>query len=304
MASEPEAAVVSTAARRASRPLAGAIAAAVTPLTDGGARLDEEAFAPLIRFLAENGLDGILALGTTGEGVLLSVDERRRVASLFLDAAPAGFAVAVHCGAQTTADTATLAEHAAAAGADAVAVIAPPYFALDAASLLEHFAAAAAACAPLPFYVYEFAARSGYAIPVSVIERLRDLAPNLRGLKVSDSPMTAVAPYLLDGLDVFIGAEPLVLEGMAAGAVGAVSGLATAFPDVVAALVRDRAPSAHQTVSAFRTALEGVPFHAAMKEVARARGVPIRPDVRAPLRGLTPEERRLVERLVPPPSGD
>ena len=64
---------------------------------------------------------------------------------------------------------------------------------------------AAEACAPLPFYAYEFAARSGYPIPLGVIERLRRRAPNLVGLKVSDRPWEKLEPYLLEGLDVFIG---------------------------------------------------------------------------------------------------
>src|SRR5437588_9174026 len=105
--------------------LRGTLAAAVTPLRDGGGRLDEGAFAPYLEFLERGGLDGILALGTTGEGILLSVEERRRAAGLFVDAASEGFAVAVHCGAQTTADTVELAADAAEQGAAAVAVIGP-----------------------------------------------------------------------------------------------------------------------------------------------------------------------------------
>ena len=65
--------------------LRGALAAAVTPLRDEGAALDEGAFRPYLDFLAAAGLDGILALGTTGEGILLSAAERRRAADLFLD---------------------------------------------------------------------------------------------------------------------------------------------------------------------------------------------------------------------------
>src|SRR5204863_6673055 len=99
--------------------------------------------------LSAAGLDGVLALGTTGEGIMLSPDERRRAAELFLSARPERFAVVVHCGAQTTADTERLAAHAAGAGADAVAVIGPPYFAFDPPALEEHFARAARACAPL-----------------------------------------------------------------------------------------------------------------------------------------------------------
>jgi len=274
--------------------LRGAIAAAVTPLTADAAALDLDAFEPLVAFLAQGGVDGVLSCGTTGEGVLLSTDERRAATERFLELRPEGFQVAVHAGAQTTAETVALSRHAAEVGADAVAVIAPPYFPLDEAELLAHYVAAAEACAPLPLYVYEFAGRSGYAIPVSVVERLRSEVPNLAGMKVSDTPFAKVEPYLLEGLDVFVGSEPLTLEGMERGAVGAVSGLATAWPEVVAALVHDWDPMAHARVTDLRDRLAGIPFHAALKTVLAARGVPVRPDVRPPLRGLTAEERERV----------
>ena len=273
--------------------LTGAIAAVVTPLTGGGGDLDEGAVGPLTRFLAEGGIDGALVCGTTGEGILLSPSERVRVAERFVEARPDGFQVAIHAGAQSTADTVALATHAKEIGADAVAVIAPPYFPLDEPALLEHLRAAAEACGPLPFYVYEFAGRSGYAIPVAVIERLRETSPNLAGLKVSDTPWSAIEPYALEGLDLFVGSEPLVLEALEHGADGAVSGLATAFPDIVAALVHDRDATAGEHVSTLRTLLGPIPFHAALKEILVARGVPIRPDVRPPLRPLTPQEREI-----------
>jgi dihydrodipicolinate synthase/N-acetylneuraminate lyase len=181
----------------------------------------------------------LLALGTTGEGILLSVAERRRVAELFIEAAAGRLQVAVHCGAQTTVDTVALAYHAAGLGVAGVAVIAPPYFALDDEALLEHFGAAALACAPTPFYVYEFARTSGYAVPPHVVEALRERAPNLAGLKVSDAPWDRFQPYLIEGLDIFVGPEALITQGMEAGAVGAVSALGTAFPELVAACVRE-----------------------------------------------------------------
>jgi dihydrodipicolinate synthase/N-acetylneuraminate lyase len=267
--------------------LRGALAAAVTPLRDGGAALDDDAFGPYVDFLAGGGLDGVLALGTTGEGILLSLQERRRAAELFVAAAQGRLPVAVHAGAQTTADTAALAAHAAEAGADAVAVIGPPYYVLDEQSLYAHFVEAARACAPLPFYLYEFRARTGYSIPLAVIERLRETAPNLRGLKVSNQPFEAVEPYLLEGLDAFVGAEKLILQGLERGAAGAVSGLAAAFPDLVARVVRDRVGD----VAPVRAALERFPFHAALKRVLFKRGLPVREDMRGPLRTLTDSER-------------
>ena len=273
--------------------LRGAIAAALTPLREGGARLDEDAFGPYCDFL--RGLDGVLALGTTGEGILLSAEERKRVTELFL---AGGLKVIAHCGAQSTAGTVELAEHAAAAGVDGVAVIAPPYFPLDDNALLAHFAAAAAACAPTPFYVYEFARASGYAVPLEVLARLRDLAPNLAGLKVSDAPWEAFAPYLVKGLDVFVGPEALIAQGMRASAVGAVSALASAFPERVVAAVRDPDGEEAAGIGELRAAVERFPRHAALKRIVARRGVPIREDVRAPLRGLTVDERTELDRWL------
>jgi dihydrodipicolinate synthase/N-acetylneuraminate lyase len=265
--------------------LRGALAAAVTPLWDGA--FDAAGVGPYLDFLAGHGLDGVLVLGTTGEGVLFSPEERREIAAAFVEAGRGRLQVAVHCGAQTTRDTAFLAEHAAAVGADAVAVIAPPYFKLDDASLLEHFAAAARACAPLPFYVYEFAITSGYAVPPDLVRRLREQAPNLAGLKVSDRTWEELEGYLIEGLDVFVGFEGLIAPARARGAVGAVSALASAFPEIVAAAVRGE----DVDPGALRAQVDRYPRHAALKHVLVRRGVPIREDVRAPLRGLTAAER-------------
>jgi dihydrodipicolinate synthase/N-acetylneuraminate lyase len=266
--------------------LRGAIAAALTPLRDGV--LDADAVGPYVEFLAAGGLDGLLAMGTTGEGMLFDLEERKEIASAFVDAAAGRLQVAVHAGMQTTQGTVALAEYAAAIAADAVAVIPPPYFPLDDDALLAHLAAAARACAPVPFYVYEFERASGYAVSRDVLDRLRDTAPNLAGMKVSDSPYEKFARYLDVGLDVFVGPEAFIGRGTEAGAVGAVSALASAFPERVVAAVRDRSDE----LASLRESIERFPRHAALKHVVRRRGVPVRPEVRPPLRLLTQEEER------------
>ena len=278
--------------------LKGAVAAALTPLSGGGAALDEPAFEPYVDFLASHELDGILVLGTTGEGILFDLDERRQVAERFLEAARDRLQVAIHCGAQTTADTVELAEHAALNGAQAVAVIAPPYFALGREELLAHFSDAARACAPVPFYLYEFAARSGYAVPLEVVASLREAAPNFAGLKVSDAPWERFSPYLIEGLDVFVGPESLIPQGLAGGAAGVVSGLAASFPDAVVPLVRNPSAELGERIAALRESLQRLPFHAASKTALGLRGVPVRAAVRRPLRGLGDDERAEVERIV------
>jgi len=271
--------------------LRGALAASVTPLRARGAHLDEDGFGPLVDFFVAADLDGVLALGTAGEGILFSGAERRRAAELFVHAAGGRLQVAVHCGAQTTAETAALSAHAAEVGADAVVVIGPPYFSLDERAQYAHFLAAAAACAPLPFYVYEFAATTGYAVAPAVIERLRDGASNLAGLKVSDTPFEAFRRYLHPDLDVFVGPEALIHDGLANGAIGAVSALASAFPGEVADVVRAPTAEGAARLGDLRAFVERFPRQAALKRLLARQEVPVAEDVRAPLRVLMPEER-------------
>jgi dihydrodipicolinate synthase/N-acetylneuraminate lyase len=278
--------------------LTGAIAASVTPLRDNGNAVDLDAIAPLVAFQIDSGLDGVLALGTTGEGILLDPSERRRVAEEFVTAARGQLPIIVHCGAQTTHHTAALAAHAAEIGADGVAVISPPYFSLDDRSLLGHLRDAARACSPLPFYLYEFAARAGYPIPLHVIDKLRAEAPNLAGLKVSDTPWERFEPYLIEGLDVFVGPEQFIHRGLAAGAVGAVSALAAAVPELVVKAVRHAGPETSERCEAVRDALQQFPLHAALKVLLGRRGIPVREDVRAPLRVPDADERGRLQATI------
>jgi dihydrodipicolinate synthase/N-acetylneuraminate lyase len=282
-----------------SEPVRGTIAAAITPLAVGGEDLDEKAILPLIDFYVDGGLDGVLPLGTTGEGILLTFEERCRAGSAFVRAALNRLSVIMHCGAQTTRDTVRLAAHAADVGADGVAVIGPPYFPLDAASLTEHFTRAAAACSPLPFYLYEFSARAGYSIPLQVLEQVRQRSPNLRGLKVSNPTWETVEPYLVEGLDVFVGSEALIHRAIEGGAAGAVSGLCGALPTLVAEVVRNPTKEGAANLESVRRNLQAFPFHAALKSILIAQGLPIHPDVRAPLRALDPNESQRLRRLLP-----
>jgi dihydrodipicolinate synthase/N-acetylneuraminate lyase len=281
----------------------GAISASVTPLREAGEAVDLDAIGPLVEHLAVAGVDGVLALGTTGEGILLSIAERRAAADAFVRAGRGRLTVIVHCGAQTTAATANLSAHAAEVGAAAVAVIAPPYYVPDDAALVDHFTAAGRACAPLPFFVYEFAARSGYAVKPTVIDELRSRLPNLVGLKVSDTPWERFEPYLLEGLKVFIGPEALIYRGLAAGAVGAVSGLAAAFPEAVAEVVRRPTEDGAHRLGEIRNRVQAFPFQAALKHLLVRRGVPIEEHSRMPLRALSATEKaqldRIAEELLP-----
>jgi dihydrodipicolinate synthase/N-acetylneuraminate lyase len=273
------------------RPL---IPAALTPLRDGGEAVDLDAIGPYAAYLESHGADGAFVCGTTGEGILLALDERRAIAEAFRDAI--GGLLIVHAGAQTTRSTVALAEHARDIGADGVAVIPPPYFPLDADALTAHFVAAARAASPLPFYCYALTARSGYPLPIEVIRRVAGSVDNLAGLKVSEAPFERVEPYLDLGLPVLIGSEPLITAGIARGAIGTVSGIAAALPDVVRACLDAADEAAAARLHEVRTALEATgQLIPTAKYLVGRRGLPVRPDVRAPLRQLTDDEAGAVE---------
>ena len=121
-------------------------------------------------------------------------------------------------------------------------------------------------------------------------------APNFRGLKVSDTPWERFAPYLIEGLDIFVGPEALLPQGLAGGAVGAVSALASAFPG---ARRRGGARSRWLPTSV-RCARRSSASRSRPRRSSwwRRRGVPIGPDVRRPLRMLTDEEQKELERWL------
>jgi N-acetylneuraminate lyase len=278
--------------------LRGVFAAAVTPLRAGGTQIDEPGIGHVTDFLVAGGVDGALVCGTAGEGMALGIAERERALETYLSAAGSRIAIMAHCGAQTTAETVRLSAHAAEAGAVGVSVIAPPYFTLDDRALLAHLVAAAEACAPLPFYIYAFTARSGYPIPLAVIAQLRERVSNLVGLKVSEAPWERFEPYLIEGLDIFVGPEALIAQGLARGAIGAISALASALPEVVVAAVREATPEATERAKTARMTLERFPMPAALKTVCAHRGVAIGGDVRLPLRALDPDEREALSLAV------
>ena len=115
-------------------------------------------------------------------------------------------------------------------------------------------------------------------------------------MKVSDTPWDAFERYLLDGFDIFVGPEALIHRGREAGAVGAVSALASAFPGGGGGR-RPRPDRGGRRARSreLRGRIESFPRHAALKRVVAWKGVPLRPDVRPPLRDLDRREVAALE---------
>ncbi len=124
-------------------------------------------------------------------------------------------------------------------------------------------------------------------------------APNLAGLKVSESPLDRVLPYLDLGLPVLVGSEPLIPPAMARGAVGSVSGLASAFPDVVRGALDQPDEGAEARLTALRALMERAAVHRGRQARACAAG---RPDQAGHARARCGRSRPTSSRRWMPPS--
>ncbi|MBN1249777.1 MAG: dihydrodipicolinate synthase family protein [Anaerolineae bacterium] len=162
----------------------GAWPALLTPATpDGG--VDVAMLRQLTNYLLEKGIDGLYVCGSTGEGVFLSVEERRQVVRAVIDAVSGRVPVIVHVGAVASRHAVELARHARDLGADGVASILPPFGRGIAATYL-HYETIAEAVPNLPFYPYLF---GGQVDAVTLLRELLGRIPNLGGAKYTGSDM-------------------------------------------------------------------------------------------------------------------
>ncbi|GAB4569320.1 MAG: 4-hydroxy-tetrahydrodipicolinate synthase [Anaerolineae bacterium] len=280
----------------------GVICPMVTPFDQDGA-LDLEATSRLVDFLVSHGVDGLMVAGTTGEGMLLDLDERRQLLEWVLERAAGRAAVIAHVGGMTTRESVALAAHARSVGASAVAVITPFFFPYDDEALYAHFLAVAEAAGETPVFLYAFPANARNDISPALFERLLEAAPNIVGMKSSNPSLLRLQEYLDlagDRAGVFCGVDGLMLPALTMGARGQISGNANAFPEVfrdlyVAFTQGDlgRARQLQGLVNRIRRVLADGASPAYFKEALRCRGVSVG-WVRPPMRELAPEEARAV----------
>lgn len=200
----------------------GLIAAPFTAFRPDG-ELDLEKIPDQAALLREGGVAGAFVCGTTGEGTSLSTAERKRVAERWLKSA-GGLEVIVHAGHASVAEAKDLARHAAAIGSAAVAVTAPFYFRPSAVGDLVPFLADVANAAPaLPFFYYDIPSTTGVLLPTAqVMRRLREVVPNLGGVKFSNPDLMTMQECVGQGDRVLFGVDEYLLAAVVLGATGAV----------------------------------------------------------------------------------
>ncbi|PDW02463.1 dihydrodipicolinate synthase family protein [Candidatus Viridilinea mediisalina] len=220
--------------------LHGIISAMLTPFTSDVGPVDYEWLPGYLRFLEAGGLHGVLALGTTGEGPSLSLTERQRVLDTIL-AQRGNLAVIAGTGCAALTETIALSNYAVERGADAILVM-PPFYIKgpSEAGIIGYYQAL---CDTLPptarLMLYHIPQVTGVAITPTIIDALLASHPQqLFGMKDSSGNWEH-AQMLIERypqLKIFTGSDRLIAQALAHGAAGAITAMASTFPQIARAV--------------------------------------------------------------------
>ncbi|MDX2342212.1 MAG: 4-hydroxy-tetrahydrodipicolinate synthase [Acidimicrobiia bacterium] len=208
---------------RPQAPFGTVLTAVLTPFDENGA-VDYGVFWKLIRHLADNGNDGVVVAGTTGESPTLSKPEKIALFKAAVEAAGDRMKVVAGTGTYNTAESITLTEQAASVGVDAVMAVTPYYSKPPQAGLAKHFTAIAEA-SDLPLMLYNIPGRTSRLIEV---ETLVELAHHDKIVAVKDAVgdldyTTRAIKELPEGFAVYSGDDARTKDIVYAGGVGVVS---------------------------------------------------------------------------------
>jgi 4-hydroxy-tetrahydrodipicolinate synthase len=280
--------------------LHGVICAMVTPMNSAG-EIDADSTRRLVDHLISGGVHGLMIAGTTGEGMLLTPDERQHLAETVISHVAGRIPVIVHAGANDTPTTLRLARHAAALGADAIAAIMPYFFTFDDDALFDHFTALCEAVPQTAVYPYAFPGNAKNDLSPALLARLIERCPNIAGVKASNSDLSRLQSYIGVGradFRAFCGSDSLMLAALVIGAAGQVSGNSNAFPAVFRDLYDSyqqadlNAARAHQAqINRIRPVMRDGVYPACYKEVLVQQGIIASAAVRRPMRDLPGAER-------------
>lgn len=206
---------------------------ALNAIYDKDDNINIPAIKVLVKKYAEIGVNGIYACGSTGEGFLLSTEERKQVAKAVVEAADKKLTTIIHVGAASTKEACELARHAESIGADAVSAVPSVYYRLSEASIETHWNTIIDAT-DLPFFIYNIPQLTGYDLSYSLLERM---AKNEKVIGIKDS---AESTYQMerfrriagDDFIIFNGPDEQFLAGRLMGANAGIGGTYGSMPEL------------------------------------------------------------------------
>lgn len=201
------------------------LTAMVTPF-DARGRLDEDGIARMAAHLLDNGSDGIVAAGTTGESPTLSHDEKLRLFTLVKQAVGSRGKVIAGTGGNDTATSIRLTQEAAELGVDGALLVVPPYNRPSQEGLYQHFKAIANAAPELPCMLYNVPPRTAQNMDAATTIRLANDVSNITATKEAANNLVQVAEIVGgtdDDFSVYSGDDAMTLPLLAVGGQGVVS---------------------------------------------------------------------------------
>lgn len=214
----------------------GSIVAIVTPFKNGA--VDEEKLRELVEFQIENGTDGIVPCGTTGESSTLDYAEHDRVIKIVVEQVKKRIPVIAGTGSNCTREAIEITQHAKELGADGALLVTPYYNKPSQEGLFLHYKAVADAVA-LPQVLYNVPGRTSVNLLPETVARLA-VHPNIVAIKEATGSLQQASEVLAlcgDNITVLSGDDFITLPMMAAGAKGVISVTANIMPKHVASLV-------------------------------------------------------------------
>ena len=223
----------------------GLLAATFTPFYPNG-ELNLKIIPEYARRLKKEGVKGVFVCGSSGEGLLMGVEERKAVAEAWMPFSEEHFRIIVHVGSTSAKIARELSSHAAAAGADAIGCMGPCCFQPKDAQSLTNFCAEVASASPnTPFYYYHIPSTSGVYVKMAEFLKIAgNVIPNLAGIKYTNNNMMDMMECMSmenGKYDILHGHDETLLAGMALGASGAIG---TSFNFI--------APAFEKIIQAFR----------------------------------------------------
>ncbi|RAP52561.1 MAG: 4-hydroxy-tetrahydrodipicolinate synthase [Methanosphaera sp. rholeuAM270] len=223
--------------------LDGTHVAMVTPLDDDK-NINEEEYRNLIDFLIEEGVEGILAAGTTGESATMTHEEHQKVIDIMVDQADGRAVTIAGAGSNATSEAMNLVKYAEDAGADAALVITPYYNKPQQAGLYDHFKLLNDSN-NIPIIAYNVPSRTGIDLSVDSIIDIAKL-DNIVAIKEANPDLNKLASVFselekqsINDFTVLSGNDSLTLPMIAQGARGVISVVANVLPNKTSCMVRE-----------------------------------------------------------------
>ena len=219
----------------------GVVAAMVTPVDCAG-KIDEGRLNDYIEFLIINGINALYPLGTTGEMVYMTLEERKKIAEAVIKCSRGRISVFIHTGSARIEDVILLSRHAYDTGADGIGVVTPFFMAADDRVMEEYYASVAASIpSDFPVYMYNIPQCSANDLKPETARRIALRCPNIVGIKYSFPDMVRTLEYLSinnGNFSVLCGPDSILQAVLALGCDGIVSGIAGVFPELISASYR------------------------------------------------------------------